>query len=248
MFSKKNYLEINREERFYCFLLAHAILSSNEFRKRLTNTIHPFDMLNPDNIAVYIEAAALRDYWNDLGEPLKYDVTTAQNRMKVLHEILAIYGLDDCLSNPALSFFWTSNNLIKLWNPGKWEISKEEKEILGKTKYDLMKKIKWAFNAKPDILLVSNNAVVMIEAKYESGEGKNEETGYEQLKIQRDYIGKIMRTLIPVFSNKEFKHVYLTKKDSTDEKEFVNIHWSTLKEKLRIEDVDKFTFDCFQRF
>ncbi len=243
MFNEAKYWEVNREERFYCFLLAHAILSSESFRKKIVKKLEAFNGLNPDNIEVYIEAAAIRDYWKNLGE--LSDPKTEERRKTVIEKIFTLFNITVPLSQ--YKFFRSPGG--HLWFPGRWEPSKSEKEERKELeeiwKRDL-EKIRWACNAKPDILLVSEKTVVMIEAKYESVEGKSEETGYEQLQIQRYYIGKIMQTLIPAFSNKELKHVYLTKNDSA--KEYINVHWSEIKEILLVEDIDKFTFDCFQRF
>jgi hypothetical protein len=65
------------------------------------------------------------------------------------------------------SFFFTNSKPGKLWNPGHWNKSAIEssglKELL---------KVKWAFNAKPDIMIISNGHVILIEGKLESREGK----------------------------------------------------------------------------
>lgn len=245
MFKEAKYWEVNREERFYCFLLAHAILSSENFRKRIIDNIEAFNGLNPENVEVYVEAAAIRDYWKNLGD--LSDPQTEERRRIVIENLFTLFNINTSLSE--YKFFRSPGG--HLWFPGRWEPTKSEFDDRGELK-DLwenhLRPIRHACNAKPDILLVSENVVAMVEAKYESGEGRNEDTRYEQLKTQRDYIGKIMKLFIPAFNNKRFKHIYLTKDDSTDEKKFANVHWSELKEKLLIEDVDKFTFDCFQRF
>jgi hypothetical protein len=223
-------------------------LSSASFRKKIINNLEAFKELNPDKVEVYVEVAVLRDYWNDLGDPIKYETTTAQNRMKILQKILTLYEIEDCLSNPAFSFFWTSKTRKKLWNPGRWEISTDEKKLLIEKKLKKLYRIKWAFNAKPDILLVSDKVAIIIEAKVESGEGINQETGYKQLIIQRDYIARIMKNLIPDFKDKEVKHIYLTKNENIKEKDYCNMHWGKIKEIMQNSEVDKFTKDCFQKF
>ena len=71
-----NYQEMNREERYFCFLLGHALLTSSLFRDRFCKLIG----LPNEGLEVYPEAAWLRDYW--------YWQTKDKSRPEVLKKIL----------------------------------------------------------------------------------------------------------------------------------------------------------------
>ena len=82
MFNNKPYLEVNREERFYCALFGHSLLSSQVVRERFASLVQSkFQLsLKPATFEVFLEVAALRDYWNDLGNPIVYDEETHRKR------------------------------------------------------------------------------------------------------------------------------------------------------------------------
>ena len=95
MFNDKRYSEINREERFFCFLFAHSLLMSRQVRGGLAQLANSKlgISLDPDALEVYVEVAALRDYWNDLGNPVVYTEETHTKRRNVLELILNEFQL-----------------------------------------------------------------------------------------------------------------------------------------------------------
>ena len=95
MFNDKPYFKVNREERFFCALFAHTVLASQAYREELVDLARRrFDIaLDPHKIEVYLEVAALRDYWNDLGDPAKYTRETHNRRRAVLDTILTMRGI-----------------------------------------------------------------------------------------------------------------------------------------------------------
>jgi hypothetical protein len=64
VFNDKPYLSVNREERFFCVLFAHALLASDSSRKRICEILFQrLDVeLDPDALEVFLEVAALRDW------------------------------------------------------------------------------------------------------------------------------------------------------------------------------------------
>ncbi len=192
-FRAHRYLDVNREERFFCFLLAHALLAHRPAREAFAALVAdavPGCEPDPGTLEVYIEAAVLRDFWNDLGDPVVYDADCARRRRAVLDALLEHVGAPCSVDDHDL--FWTSPERHKLWNPGRWS----EKAIRA-AGLEVLLPLKWAFNAKPDFLLHSPGQVLLIEAKLESGVGRG--GGYDQLAIQR-LIGELMASLIPTFS------------------------------------------------
>jgi len=235
MFSDKPYFQVNREERFFCTLFAHALLASETARERCCDTLsrRTGTSLDPNNLEIYLEVAALRDYWNDLGDPSKYDAETHNGRRKVLETILEREGKATELIDQH-GFFWTAGPGSKLWSPGRWEIGKIPEELRGK-----LSTVKWAFNAKPDILLLSSTHGIAIEAKVESGEGRNGESGYDQIDVQK-YLIALWKDLIPVFNKRDF--TLCTLKMKRDPKK--GLTWKDVLEIVDNPQVDEFTKKC----
>ena len=85
VFSHKQFKEITREERHYCFLLGHSLLSSGVTRQKFVALINKkSNHLDENNMQVFVEVAALRDYWRELGDPRKYCDKTHDARIGVL--------------------------------------------------------------------------------------------------------------------------------------------------------------------
>jgi hypothetical protein len=153
MFNDKPYLEVNREERFFCALFGHALLSSSIIRERFARLAQSkFGItMQPATMEVYLEAAALRDYWNDLGDPVVYSDDTHRKRREVLGSLLSVMNVsEDVIDKHHL--FWTSERHNKLWSPGRWK-----PKALKESGFAELVKLRWAFNAKPDILIVSHS-------------------------------------------------------------------------------------------
>jgi hypothetical protein len=234
MFNTVPYWKVNREERFFCFLFGHALLSSRSVRVGFAElTKEKCDMelaLDPDELAVYVEVAALRDYWYDLGNPAKYSDETHDKRRTVLEQILKIREVDPGMLDKH-DLFWTSQNKKKLWCPSHWSI--EELKNAGLEK---LKEVRWAFNAKPDILLVSPKTMLVIEAKLESGEGRKDETGYKQYEIQ-ELIVDLWKQLIPEFQQRKLAQARLEVKGTGNN----TITWADILAIIADSDIDAFT-------
>jgi hypothetical protein len=236
MFNDKPYSAVNREERFYCALFAHALLSSEALRQRFAEFVAArLDVaLDPASLQVYLETAALRDYWYDLGSATKYTAETHARRRTVLDAILRTMEIDPSVIDTS-PFFWSSGLGSKLWFPGRWSTDKLKEAGLTP-----LVQVRWAFNAKPDMLLLSPRGALMIEAKVESSEGSND-SGYDQL-LTQELIIRLWRELIPGFSSIPIQLTTLKLRRDTN-----GITWSDLLNQLKGTDVDDFTQTCFQR-
>jgi len=247
MFNDKRYLEVNREERFFCSLFAHSLLMSQQVRDKFAARLSEklSISLDPYTLEVYVEAAALRDYWSDLGNPRVYTEETHTKRRNVLKLILELelFKLPVCTLDK-YDLFWTSDNGKrgrKLWNPNRWSDKELEQIGLEDTKLKDLKSVKWAFNAKPDILLISRSTVLLIEAKLESGEGKKKGTGYEQYETLK-LIAVLWKLLIPKFSGKNF-HITTLELKPTEK----NITWQDILNLVKDTDVDSFSRDSLRQ-
>jgi len=227
-FRPKPYLEVNREERFFCFLLAHALLAHREARvafAEMVTSAHPQCDLDPDDLQVYVEAAVLRDFWNDLGDPRDYDEDTARRRRRVLDALLEHQGVSIPVDDDDL--FWTSSERRKLWSPGRWST-----EALRERGLERLLSLKWAFNAKPDFLLVSPGHALVIEAKLVSGVGRSE--GYHQLETQ-NLIASLLMEYVPAF---EGARIETTTLGVADDK---GLNWGDTVRAIDVEGLDAFT-------
>lgn len=235
MYNEKSYLEVNREERNYCFLFAHALLMSSVLRESFSRLVQDrFGItLDPKALEVYVEAAALRDYWYDLGDPLSYNEETGRRRREVVEHILRFFGKSPDLIDQH-DLFWTKSIGSKLWYPSHWNIDSLKHAGLE----DLID-VKWAFNAKPDILIISPESALVIEAKIVSPEGckvdRERDLTYNQLKIQ-ELIIKIWQLLVPGFKMKKIELALLNVNGGDK-----GIAWSEIVGLIEKSDVDDFT-------
>lgn len=236
MFNNKPYSEVNREERFYCALFGHALLSSQLIRERFAKLIKSkFGLsLKSGVFEIFLEVAALRDYWNDLGDPIVYSEETHRRRRIVITSILQMMNVPETAIDTH-HFFWTSDQHKKLWSPGKWE-----PRLIRESGFDELIKIRWAFNAKPDILIISNSTALMIEGKLESGEGRSEDSGYQQYDIQ-ELIISLLQLLVPPFKNLKFFKTILAL-DSPN-----GISWKDVLTIAEDGELDDFTVRCFSQ-
>jgi hypothetical protein len=228
MFNEKSYYIINREERHFGFLFGSTIIHNEEFAKEIFvkyNTLIGSD-LTTKKYDIFLEVAALRDFWFDLGSSLEYSFDTHSRRRSVLNIILQKKGYDTDIIDQE-KVFWTNGNIGtgKLWCPSEWNITELKK--FEKSENDLVS-VRWSFNAKPDVLIVSNNCAVFIEIKVESGGGKSD-SGYDQVKIQIE-VSSWMKLLIPEFTQKAFYNTSLT---LHNEIEIKGLTWREVIDSLR---------------
>jgi hypothetical protein len=234
MFNDKPYYTVNREERHFGFLFGSAIIHNQEFAKDIFRKYNEIigSNLNINEYEIFLEVAALRDFWYDLGNSFVYSQETHSNRRKILNMILQEKGYNvNLIDNEPV--FWTNGNIGtgKLWCPSEWNIS--ELKRFEKYENDLAS-VRWSFNAKPDVLIVSNNCAVFIEIKVESGGGRND-SGYDQLRIQKE-ISTWMKLLIPEFTQKSFFNTSLT---LNNELELKGLTWNEVIESLIKTSVGK---------
>jgi hypothetical protein len=225
---------VNREERYFCFLLAHALLMSKQVRQGFAELAERTCnvSLDPDALEVYVEAAALRDYWRDLGDPVAYSQETHDRRKAVLELIFRKYNLSvDLIERNEV--FWTSSK--KLWNPNHWSI-----EGLKEAKLDELIEVKWAFNAKPDLLLVSPDSMLVIEAKVESAEGCKSEVEYKQCRIQK-LVAELWQLLIPQFAHRKLEPALLEVTAAREN----SMAWADIIALISGSDADAYTRNAF---
>ena len=88
-------------------------------------------------------------------------------------------------------------------------------------------RLRWACNAKPDVMIISRKHGLFIELKVESGIGTNK-FGYNQEETQSDIL-ELLPLTVPCFSDMDFRKIILSKGEKS------NITWSEIKDKLTNE-------------
>ena len=229
MFSVSAYAEVNREERHYCALLMHALLASEQFRTAFCTLCDARckSSLDPENLEVYVEVAALRDFWRDLGDPVEYSEETHARRRSVVSAVLDRLEVARAEIEQH-DLFWTSPDRTKLRYPGRWP-----PEAVRDAGLDRLKKARWAFNAKPDLLLLSPESGVLVEAKVDSGVGTYE-PGHDQLATQR-LVATLMLAPVPAFDDVGLVQAVLANTDAAD------LTWTDVADSAAVSDLDSFT-------
>lgn len=198
-----SFLQTTREERFFCAVLLHVLLTPSRSQAgvlSIMNAAAGGPPLSAADLEAFVEVAALRDAWRALGDPNKYTPMLHAARLEVLHGLLrAACGFTgDKREFDALiqqhDFFWSTPKKVKLHSPGRWPLEGLQ-SAANVAPYALLRSLKWAFNAKPDFLLLSSGHGLLVEAKAASPFGANHKTGYDQESVQ-DLIAK----LFPIFT------------------------------------------------
>jgi hypothetical protein len=267
-FNNRSYYEINREERNLCAILYHTLLLKGNIEK-FVSMVDPEKkhQINFDDIEIYYEYAYPRDLWNGI----KKD--DANKKRKIILDLLDLSiedrkKLEDLKIGAFNKYFGgKSENYIE--SPSNWSIPKFSEELKNREKEYFLKvcKLKWSFNAKPDLVIhIDQKTAICIEAKLESGEGhypsskkdievfekrikvfnfkeRNEEYVY-QLDIQK----YIMENLLGF---KDTKYVLITKKsnkESEKEKGCKELSWNAVFSELDTTECPSFIKKWIEKY
>lgn len=191
------FLDVTREERFFCTLLVHATLSDAHFRDEFVHRLAEASEtpLRGSNLELYTEVAWLRDYWFALGDFKKYHVELDERRGSQLRRVLEVHLGDTDKAQQVLRAGFIRTKTGKIQSPGRWSITDiaaftgvgpsglEPSDALVLDKK--LRELKWAYNAQPDLLVLSGGHPVLVEAKVESGIDFKKASGYNQARISQ---------------------------------------------------------------
>lgn len=263
------YAKVNREERFFCMLLAHCLLANEGARRGFAKVVEdnqetPSLFSASPDFAVYVEVAALRDFWRQRGNPKAYSDKREQARSDFLNNARdwanelpkpenteseggwdPIPGnwLDGIEGSP----FWTrgvgQKHVPKLWSPARWSMKRLEEFPLSSPCAKRLMRLRWAFNAKPDILVLEGRSGLLIEAKVESGGGSNRD-GYDQVQTQRDILSLWKHLELPGLDG-SIQLVTLGR-GTPLHKHVPHLTWQSVLAGIGKENMDQFTGECFR--
>jgi hypothetical protein len=231
IFNSNDYYEVNREERHFGYLFASSLIYERKFRHFFFS-----ELVNPklgkeflrfeERFDIYFEVAMFRGYWNNLGNPRQYTPKLHADRKNAVQSFLDCFDIN--LDIDKHNLFWTGEpEDSKLGYPGHWSKNIIEKSDNTSENKDCLKRIRWACNTKPDLLIISGNNGLFIELKIESNIGVNRD-GFNREKTQKDII-MLTNKIIPAYKNVNFERIMLERNNSDN-----SISWN---------DINKYDFE-----
>lgn len=247
-----SFLESNREERFFCAVLLHVLLTPCGSQERVLAALNEAagTLLQAEDVQCYVEVAALRDAWRALGDHKKWSQDLYAARRELLRALAASPAAADYKGSPddfehlvqKHSFFWTSGPGSKLVSPGRWPlaaIQSATQNVLGGP--ENLKALKWAFNSKPDVLALSRGEGMLIEAKAASGFGGNGQTGFDQQRVQQ-LIAELFPIVTQGLVRAPLRRITLTNKQGQ-----ASVTWQQLADLVDADDVGRFAHAALHR-
>lgn len=229
-----SFLTVTREERFFCTLLVHACLSDERFREQFIRRLAEVSgtPLDPKDLELYTEVAWLRDYWFGLGDFKRYTAELDELRREQLRSVLEVHLKDVGQVERILGapFIRTVKNRIQ--TPGRWPLQDIDSftaaaapDLGSSAALELgrqLRQLKWAYSAKPDLLVVSDRRPVLIEAKVESGIDYKPATGYNQARISqtiRRLMNVVSEAVVDTQHDVDFSGIAFISKQQEKDKE-----------------------------
>ena len=174
---KSSYAPINREERNLAAILYHVLLLNDNLGQFLALIECPFDVLESE-MGIYVEYAYPRDLWSRIGDN--------ETKKGLILALLKPTNADE-LQEMTVSEFNRHFGAVPqpstkhIQSPGLWSVSRFDTTIEDDDEFLKTCMFKWAFNAKPDIVIhTSRDEAVCIEAKLVSSEGMYPQSGVEK--------------------------------------------------------------------
>jgi len=191
------YEPLCREERNFAAIVHHLLLQQANLTRflRLVGSPEPTER---ERTAVFFEYAYLRDLWD----------TRASDPILARAAILdwlsppAHYGLERLAILEWNTFFGAAPlaSSVAIQNPGRWSISSFSKNITEDDFFLRACMFKWAFNAKPDLVIhTGESSAVCIEAKLESGEGRYPASAPDKAEFTRRGLARVRQTEVQTY-------------------------------------------------
>lgn len=265
----KNYHEFNREERNMAAVVFAAFCQPGNaasfiasLKKRDdADSGFPYDIAgdcNGDEFGIYFEYAYLRDMWNQLADgaipanEIKKNIIRQSLPVGKTEQILA---LDTHNINESLIAGMASKTRIQY--PGRWSVTKIDREFNDNDAFLKACKFKWAFNIKPDIVIhLNKNTAICIEAKLESGQGKYPSLESER-KIFRKRIGQhvtlgqleVQRYLMKDLLGLNTRFIYLGAKEPKDrDSNYLYLQWQEVFDSMNMQNMPLFAQSLCRKF
>ncbi|MBA7619585.1 hypothetical protein ES703_26924 [subsurface metagenome] len=237
-----SYSAINREERNLAAILYHLLLSNNNLDRFLALIECPFDVVESE-MGIYLEYAYPRDLWSQIK-----DNTTKRG---LVLELLQASNMDALQGMSVLEFNryfgavpQPSTRYVQ--SPGLWSVSRFDRTIEDDDEFLRVCMFKWAFNAKPDIVIhTSRDRAVCIEAKLESSEGQYPQSGGEKRIFRSrglEYVSQtnLQRYLMENLLGIDTWFVFLVQKTGQSSDSHQLLLWKDVFRSLDLSDIPRF--------
>jgi hypothetical protein len=200
------YFQFDREERHLAAILFHLLNHKDNAERALRSTEREWK-INPVEFGVYLEYSYPRDLWN------KMQVKAESNNRKrdVIIGMLGSHGFDTSKlaslkqEKDFNAFFIEPHRASRdyIQSPANWSLTRIANSLPSQgSNSDLVTacKIKWAFKAKPDIVIHADREhALCIELKLESGEGSYpSEAGEKKLVRERGLFAERKALSLPM--------------------------------------------------
>lgn len=243
------YHTINREERNLAAIFYHALLLGDNLSRflDLIGYEHPVD---PGEFAVFFEYAYLRDLWSE---------TCRDHDMReVILTLLDLPNREELEGMTTLEFNRHFGAVPKpstryIQSPGNWSIQRYKDTIDDDAYFLKVCRFKWAFNAKPDIVIhTSHDRAVCIEAKFASGEGHYPSNPREIAEFERRRLRRVSQTELQAYMMGELlgiqaRYVFLVSDAAATASGFATITWSQVFDHLDTASCPQFIQEWIDR-
>ena len=238
------YTAINREERNLAAVLYHALLLEDNLTPFLALIDCPFDVVESEK-AIFVEYAYPRDLWSQIK-----DNTTKRGLILELLKPSNMNALQEMSVVDFNSYFGAvpRASVKHVQSPGSWSVPRFDRTIKEDDEFLKTCMFKWAFNAKPDIVIhTSRGEAICIEAKLKSSEGKYPQSGGEKKIFQSralDYVKQtsVQKYLMEDLLGIETQFVFLVQRLSEGKTpaSFKLLLWKDVFRTLDLSDLPQF--------
>ncbi len=213
----ESYYEIDREERHLAAILFH-LLQTPVNRDALLKCSGCDWKIIPDEFGIYFEYAYLRDLWHTIDEEKDILKRNSQKRCAIIKMFKASGASDELLEKLGNELDVRKFNKLFIGknpradgkdpdlssyirSPGNWRLpALNDNLVENDCDMILACKIKWSFNAKPDLVIhTDDDHALCIELKLESEEGSYPSEGTEK---------RLLRERIPPLFGEGGKHAF----------------------------------------
>jgi hypothetical protein len=222
------YYQINREERNLAAIFYHVLLLEDNLFRFLEKVSCDFSV-NPNELGIYFEYSYLRDLWKHIGN-------NNQVKRELIYNFLKPRQIET-LKLMSTSEFNTYFGAVPrasekyIQSPSNWSIVRFKTNIVDDDEFLKTCRFKWAFNAKPDIVIhTSHETAICIECKLESGEGTYPANKEEIREFRRRNLNPVGQTELQRYIMEDLlgiqtKFIFLVQKSRTNSPSHSSLLW-----------------------
>ena len=184
-----DYASFNREERHLAAIFFHALHLGDNLSRFLRAAGSEQTVAAGHDVSVAFEFAYLRDAWWGID-----DNATKRRLIETFLEPARSAALRETDVLAFNSYFGAGPkpSRLHIQSPSNWSVGRFDPHIASDDDFLEVCRFKWAFNAKPDLVIqTANDRCICIEAKLESGEGRYPSSQSEKQIFKRrglDYV------------------------------------------------------------